>query len=187
MVRRTRNCSVKLFAKRKRIKGKGSNKKKALVTEEINKIQSKKGVKFGEFKKQQKELWKKISSNDRRLSELEAKREYIFLKKLKAQKGLTRNTAEFVIGMSLRPAFGAGIGYSFGRLWGADDANLNNWMMAGASLGALNKLVQRSGKVFASGEKNFLDKLISLETPAIKLCNVCNPFFITVYLDFSSK
>ena len=170
--KRIENQISKLFAKRKRIKGKGSNKKKALVTEEINKIQSKKGVKFGEFKKQQKELWKKISSNDRRLSELEAKREYIFLKKLKAQKGLTRNTAEFVIGMSLRPAFGAGIGYSFGRLWGADDANLNNWMMAGASLGALNKLVQRSGKVFASGEKNFLDKLIYNEATKLSFQKV---------------
>jgi hypothetical protein len=60
----------------------------------------------------------------------------------------------------VRPALGAGIGYAFGRLWGGDDANLNNWMMAGAALGALNKLIQRSGTVFATGEKNLLENLI---------------------------
>ena len=79
---------------------------------------------------------------------------------LKEQKSLTRNAAEFVIGASLRPAFGATAGYAFGRLWGADDTELSNWMWAGASLGALNKLVQRSGKVFSTGEKNILDKII---------------------------
>ena len=52
-------------------------------------------------------------SKERELIDLQSKREYTFLKLLKENQSLTRNTAEFVIGMSLRPAFGAGIGYSF--------------------------------------------------------------------------
>jgi hypothetical protein len=102
-----------------------------------------------------KNLWKKISKQERKVTDLQAKREFLFLKKLKEQKSLTRNAAEFVIGASLRPAFGATAGYAFGRLWGADDTELSNWMWAGASLGAVNKLIQRSGKVFSTGEKNF--------------------------------
>ena len=113
-----------------------------------------------EFNLKQKELWKQTAANEKQLTDLVAKRDYTVLKKLKEQNSLTRNLSEAVISASVRPALGAGIGYAFGRLWGGDDANLNNWMITGASLGALNKLVQRSGTVFATGEKNFLENLI---------------------------
>ena len=45
-------------------------------------------------------------------------------------------------------------------------------MLAGASLGALNKLVQRSGKVFATGEKNWLDKIIFSNATKLSFQNV---------------
>ena len=63
--------------------------------------------------------------------------------------------------MSLRPAFGAGIGYSFGRLWGKEDQELSSWMWRGAALGATSKLIQRSGKVFAQVKKICWIKLYS--------------------------
>ena len=113
-----------------------------------------------EFNLKQKELWKQTAKEERKLTDLVAKRDYTILKKLKESKSLTRNLAEGLISASVRPALGAGIGYAFGRLWGGDDANLNNWMLGGASLGALNKMIQRSGTVFATGEKNFLEKII---------------------------
>jgi len=113
-----------------------------------------------EFNLKQKELWKQTAKEERKLTDLVAKRDYTILKKLKESKSLTRNLAEGLISASVRPALGAGIGYAFGRLWGGEDANLNNWMLAGASLGALNKLIQRSGTVFATGEKNFLENII---------------------------
>jgi SAM-dependent methyltransferase len=113
-----------------------------------------------EFNLKQKELWKQTAAQERKLTDLVAKRDYTILKKLKEQKSLTRNLAEGLISASIRPALGAGIGYAFGRLWGGDDANLNNWMLAGASLGALNKMIQRSGTVFATGEKNLLENII---------------------------
>ena len=113
-----------------------------------------------EFNLKQKELWKQTAANEKQLTDLVAKRDYTVLKKLKEQNSLTRNLSEAVISASVRPALGASIGYAFGRLWGGDDANLNNWMITGASLGALNKLVQRSGTVFATGEKNFLESII---------------------------
>ena len=113
-----------------------------------------------EFNLKQKQLWKQTAAQERKLTDLVAKRDYTILKKLKEQKSLTRNLAEGLISASVRPALGAGIGYAFGRLWGGDDANLNNWILAGASLGALNKMIQRSGTVFATGEKNFLENII---------------------------
>ena len=113
-----------------------------------------------EFNLKQKELWKQTAANEKQLTDLVAKRDYTVLKKLKEQNSLTRNLSEAVISASVRPALGASIGYAFGRLWGGDDANLNNWMITGASLGALNKLIQRSGTVFATGEKNLLENLI---------------------------
>ena len=118
------------------------------------------GDKTKEFNLKQKELWKQTAVNERKLTDLVAKRDYTILKKLKEQKGLTRNLTEAVISASVRPSLGAATGYAFGRLWGDDDTNLNNWMMAGASLGALNKMIQRSGTVFATGEKNFLESII---------------------------
>jgi len=112
------------------------------------------------FNQKQKILWNDISKNSKQVTDLLAKRDYLYLKKIKEQQSLTRNVAEAVISASVRPALGAGTGYAFGRLWGGEDANLNNWMMVGASLGGLNKLIQRSGTVFATGEKNLLEGII---------------------------
>ena len=112
------------------------------------------------YNNKQKLLWNEISKNSKQVTDLLAKRDYIYLKKIKERQGLTRNLAEAVISASIRPALGAGVGYTFGNLWGGEDANLNNWIMVGASLGGLNKLIQRSGKVFATGEKNFLEGII---------------------------
>ena len=113
-----------------------------------------------EFTAKQNVLWKDIAKESKIVSDLTSKRDYIMLKKLKESQSLSKNTAQAVISATIRPAMGAGIGYTFGKLWGEDDANLNNWMMTGAALGGLNKLVQRSGTVFATGEKNFLEKII---------------------------
>ena len=65
-----------------------------------------------------------------------------------------------MVSATVRPALGGAIGYGFGRLWGGDDANLNNWMLAGATLGQLQKMIQKSGKVFANNEKGFLKNII---------------------------
>ena len=169
--KRIENQIGKLLSQRKKLKGKNLKKQKTL-TNKIKSKTNKKELDYKAFMKEKKSLWKSISTQERKITDLQAKREFLFLKKLKEQKGLTRNTAEFVVGASLRPAFGAGAGYAFGRLWGAEDTQLNNWMLAGASLGALNKLVQRSGKVFATGEKNWLDKIIFSNATKLSFQNV---------------
>jgi len=112
------------------------------------------------FNDEQKLLWAEIQKNSKAVTDLTSKRDFLMLKKLKESQSLTKNLSQAVVSASVRPAMGAGIGYAFGRLWGEDDANLNNWMLTGAALGGLNKLVQRSGTVFATGEKNFLEKII---------------------------
>jgi len=149
---------------------------KSKATTGINKkIKLNKTTKAEEYKiftEAKKTLYKELSKNDRQVTELQAKRGFIFLKKLKEQQGLTRNTAEFVVGATLRPAFGATAGYAFGTLWGSEDSELNNWIKAGAALGGLNKLVQRSAKVFATGERNFLDKIIFNEATKLSFQNV---------------
>ena len=169
--KRIENQIGKLLSQRKKLKGKNLKKQKTL-TNKIKSKTNKKELDYKAFMKEKKSLWKSISTQERKITDLQAKREFLFLKKLKEQKGLTRNTAEFVVGASLRPAFGAGAGYAFGRFWGAEDTQLNNWMLAGASLGALNKLVQRSGKVFATGEKNWLDKIIFSNATKLSFQNV---------------
>jgi 2-polyprenyl-3-methyl-5-hydroxy-6-metoxy-1,4-benzoquinol methylase len=132
--------------------------------ENLNKIIDKKEKTLADsaakFKAEQSKLWADISAKSKPITDLLAKRDYIYIKKIKEQQGLTRNMVEAVISASVRPALGAGVGYAFGKLWGGEDANLNNWMMSGAALGGLNKLIQRSGKVFSTGEKNFLEGVI---------------------------
>ena len=54
---------------------------------------------------------------------------------------------------------GAAVGYGFGKLWGPDDANLNKWMLIGASLGATHKLVQAS-KILPGQSKSMLQRLL---------------------------
>lgn len=153
----------KLKADIKSTKGKKFLYKNKYI-ENLNKIIDKKEKTLSDstakFKAEQSKLWADISAKSKPITDLLAKRDYIYLKKIKEQQGLTRNLAEAVVSASIRPTLGAGIGYAFGRLWGGEDANLNNWIMTGAALGGLNKLIQRSGTVFATGEKKFLENII---------------------------
>ena len=119
----------KLLVEKKAIKGVGSKKKKSAIDKKIDAQNARLETRTPkEFNKAKNEFWKKTSAKERELIDLQAKREYTFLKLLKKNQSLTRNTAEFAIGMSLRPAFGAGVGYAFGRLWGKEDQELSNWM-----------------------------------------------------------
>ena len=62
---------------------------------------------------------------------------------------------------------GAGIGYAFGTLWGAEDDDLNKWVAGGATLGALQKGVQAS-KVLQVCEKQKQQQII-IKNEAVKL------------------
>jgi len=161
-----------LGEKKLAIKGKGSKKKKAAIDKKIAAQNARLETSTKEFNKAKNEFWKKISVKERELIDLQSKREYTFLKLLKKNQSLTRRTAEFAIGMSLRPAFGAGVGYAFGRLWGKEDQELSNWMWTGAALGATQKLISRSGKVFSTGERNMLDKVIFNEATKLSFQKV---------------
>ena len=121
--------------KKKAIKGVGSKKKKSAIDKKIDAQNARLETRLKNLIKLKMNFGKKLSK-ERELIDLQAKREYTFLKLLKKNQSLTRNTAEFAIGMSLRPAFGAGVGYAFGRLWGKEDQELSNWMWIGAGLGA---------------------------------------------------
>ena len=169
---RIENKINKLLIEKKAIKGVGSKKKKSAIDKKIEAQNVRLETRTKEFNKAKNEFWKKTSAKERELIDLQSKREYTFLKLLKENQSLTRNTAEFVIGMSLRPAFGAGIGYSFGRLWGKEDQELSNWMWRGAALGATSKLIQRSGKVFATGERKMLEKVIFNEATKLSFQKV---------------
>ena len=162
----------KLLVEKKAIKGVGSKKKKSAIDKKIDAQNARLETRTKEFNKAKNEFWKKTSAKERELIDLQAKREYTFLKLLKKNQSLTRNTAEFAIGMSLRPAFGAGVGYAFGRLWGKEDQELSNWMWTGAALGATQKLISRSGKVFSTGERNMLDKVIFNEATKLSFQKV---------------
>ena len=160
------------FAKRKDVKFKFKDKFIKNVDEKIAAKENTLKLKTKEFNTAQKELWKKQSKASQEVTNLLAKREYTFLKKLKDSQSLTQNVAQAVISASVRPALGAGIGYGFGRLWGGEDANLNNWMLAGATLGGINKLVQKSGKVFSNNEKGFLKNIIYNEATRLSFQKV---------------
>jgi len=153
----------KLKAEKAATKGKTFLYKNKYIEQLENKIATKKETladKAEAYKLAQKAIWNEASKNSKQVTDLLSKRDFLYLKKIKQQQGLTRNVAEAVISASIRPVLGGATGYTFGKLWGGDDANLNNWMMVGASLGGLNKLIQRSGTVFATGEKNFLEEII---------------------------
>ena len=68
---------------------------------------------------------------------------------------------------------GAGIGYAFGTLWGAEDDDLNKWVIGGATLGALQKGVQAS-KVLQVGDKNLATNLIKNEAVKLTLQKIKN-------------
>jgi|TARA_E500000318_G_scaffold102184_1_gene106308 hypothetical protein len=159
---------TKIFnAAEKRISNQIAKLQPSKLKRDIRKIKllKKKRTKDTEaFNSAQKEFWKTQSKASQKVNELIAKREFTYLKKLKDSQSLTQNVAQAVVSATVRPALGGAIGYGFGRLWGGDDANLNNWMMAGATLGQLQKMIQRSGKVFSNNEKGFLKNIIYNES-----------------------
>ena len=140
-------------------KGKGSKKIKKAFTNKIKVLTTDLNKRQKEFDKAQTALWKKQSTASKKVIDLAAKRDARFLEKLWQEKGLTEKTAQVVLSASTRPLMGAAAGYGFGKLWGGDDANLANWMMIGASLGATQKAIQAS-KILPGQSKNLVQRIL---------------------------
>ena len=149
----------KLEAVKKSLKGKNVVKNKKTITEKINLIEKTERARKKAFDKAQTELWKKHSTASKKVIDLTAERDVKFLEKLWKEKGLVEKTAQVILSASIRPLMGAAVGYGFGKLWGPDDANLNTWMLIGASLGATHKLVQAS-KILPGQSKNMIQRLL---------------------------
>ena len=137
------------------------DKKKATksISTKIAQIKKAEAARTKAFDKAQTELWKKNSLISKKVIDETAKRDVQFLEKLWKEKGLTEKTAQVVLSASIRPLMGAATGYGFGKLWGPDDANLNNWMLIGASLGGISKGIQAS-KTLPGQSKNMLQRLL---------------------------
>ena len=137
------------------------DKKKATksISTKIAQIKKAEAARTKAFEKAQTELWKKNSLISKKVIDETAKRDVQFLEKLWKEKGLTEKTAQVVLSASIRPLMGAATGYGFGKLWGPDDANLNNWMLIGASLGGISKGIQAS-KTLPGQSKNMLQRLL---------------------------
>ena len=140
-------------------KGKGSKKIKQAFTNKIKVLTTDLNKRQKEFDKAQTALWKKQSAASKKVIDLVAKRDTKFLEKLWQEKSLTEKTAQVVLSASTRPLMGAAAGYGFGKLWGGDDANLANWMLIGAGLGATQKAIQAS-KILPGQSKNLLQRII---------------------------
>ena len=149
----------KLLDKKKATKGKGSTKAKETISEKILQIRKDQKLKQKVFDDAQKKLWEKQSAASKKAIDLAAKRDVMFLEKLWNEKSLTEKTAQIVLATSVRPLFGGGVGYAFGKLWGGDDANLSNWFLTGATLGAIQKGIQAS-KILPGQSKNMLQRLL---------------------------
>ena len=149
----------KLSDKKKATKGKGSKKAKETISEKILQIRKDQKLKQKVFDDAQKKLWEKQSAASKKAIDLAAKRDVMFLEKLWNEKSLTEKTAQIVLATSVRPLFGGGVGYAFGKLWGGDDANLSNWFLTGATLGAIQKGIQAS-KILPGQSKNMLQRLL---------------------------
>ena len=137
------------------------DKKKATksISDKIVKIQKAETARKKAFDKAQTELWKKNSEISKKVIDDTAKRDVLFLEKLWKEKSLTEKTAQVILSASIRPLMGAATAYGFGKLWGPDDANLNNWMLVGASLGGISKGVQAS-KVIPGTSKSMIQNLL---------------------------
>ena len=137
------------------------DKKKAVksISTKIQTIKKAEEVRKKAFDKAQTELWRKNSILGKQVVDETVKRDVKFLEKLWQQKGLTEKTAQVVLSASVRPLMGAATGYGFGTLWGPEDANLNNWMLVGASLGGISKGIQAS-KIVPGQSKNMIQKLL---------------------------
>ncbi len=137
------------------------DKKKATrsISKKIAQIKKAEEARQKAFDKAQTELWKRNSLISKKVIDETAKRDVQFLEKLWKEKGLTEKTAQVVLSASIRPLMGAATGYGFGKLWGPDDANLNNWMLVGASLGGISKGIQAS-KTLPGQSKNMIQRLL---------------------------
>ena len=140
-------------------KGKGSKKIKQAFTNKIKVLTTDLNKRQKAFDKAQTALWKKQSAASKKVIDLAAKRDARFLEKLWQEKSLTEKTAQVVLSASTRPLMGAAAGYGLGKLWGGDDANLANWMMIGASLGATQKAIQAS-KILPGQSKNLIQRIL---------------------------
>ncbi len=137
------------------------DKKKATqsISDKIKKIQKAEIAREKAFDKAQTELWKKNSLISKKVIDDTVKRDVLFLEKLWKEKSLTEKTAQVVLSASIRPLMGAATAYGFGKLWGPDDANLNNWMLVGATLGGISKGIQAS-KVIPGASKSTIQNLL---------------------------
>ena len=137
------------------------DKKKATksISKKIAQIKKAEEARKKAFNKAQTELWKKNSLISKKVIDETVKRDVEFLEKLWKEKGLTEKTAQVVLSASIRPLMGAATGYGFGKLWGPDDANLNNWMLVGASFGGISKGIQAS-KTLPGQSKNMIQRLL---------------------------
>jgi len=132
----------------------------------INKLEANKRKILDEFKKERKELIKKQSNLQQKENELLAKRDVKILEKLRQNESLTDTSIRYVLSASTRPLFGAGVGYAFGTLWGAEDDELNKWIYGGALLGTIQKGIKAS-KVLTVGDKTAASNILNNE--AVKL------------------
>jgi hypothetical protein len=147
------------YAKKKDIKFKYKDKYINTVSDKINLIEKAERLRKKTFEKAQTKIWKKNSLISKKLIDETSKRDVKFLEKLWQEKGLTEKTAQVVLSASIRPLMGAATGYGFGKLWGPDDANLNKWMLVGASLGGISKGIQAS-KVIPGTSKSMIQNLL---------------------------
>ena len=147
------------YAKKKDIKFKFKDRYIKNVGDKINLIEKTERLRKKTFDKAQTALWKKQSIGAKKVADLTAKRDVRFLEKLWKEKGLTEKTAQVVLSASVRPLMGAAVGYGFGKLWGPDDANLNKWMLVGATLGLTHKGIQAS-KIIPGQSKSMIQNLL---------------------------
>jgi hypothetical protein len=136
------------------------------TSNKIEKLKNQKVELKKSFNQEKKTLVKKQSNLLQKETELIKNRDVKILEKLKQNESFSDATVRYVLNATTRPLMGAGIGYAFGTLWGAEDDDLNKWVIGGATLGALQKGVQAS-KVLQVGDKSLATNLIKNE--AVKL------------------
>ena len=119
-----------------------------------------------QFKKDRKALVIKQTDKQKKVTDLIAQREVKLIEKLRKSEDIFDAGVRYLLSATVRPLAGAGIGAAFGTLWGAEDDDLNKWIIGGATLGAIQKGIQAS-KVLQVGEKKTVSNIINNE--AVKL------------------
>ena len=144
------------------------NKQKATKKNQklINKLENDKTKILKDYKLERKELINKQSDLLQKEVSLINTRNVKILEKLKQNESLGEKALQFVLTSSIRPLFGAGVGYAFGTLWGAEDDDLNKWLIGGALLGGAQKGINAS-KILQVGDKKLATNILNNE--AVKL------------------